>query len=97
MEHEPKAGVEKDGYVVRRADRDTYQYSCHIAKYQKAWIDTLKSSDERQFNFSSFMRKALDAYIAEHEVDLPDEVLIEETEAEIEAEPEGIEVFITND
>lgn len=90
-EHSPTTDIVPEGKAIRQDSKETKQVSTHIATYHKEWIE-----NKEGFNLSKNIRKMLDHLIEQDEVDIPDDVFVDEEEAQSETES-GIEVFINKD
>lgn len=93
-EHFPATDIVPEGKAIRQNSKETKQVSTHIATYQKEWIHEKKEDDS--FNLSKNIREMLDYLIAQDDVDIPDDVLVDEKEVQSESDS-GIQVFINKD
>lgn len=84
----PRDRVTPENKRVEHDKQQTIQVSVYIAEYQKAWID--EKNEEDKFNLSKNVRDFIDYLISEDDVDIPEEVLVDESEHK----QSGIEVFI---
>lgn len=93
-EHYPSANIVPEGKAIRQKSKETTQVSTHIATYQKEWMK--KKKEDESFNLSKNIREMLDFLIEQDELDIPDNVLVDKEDAQVESDS-GIEVFITKD
>lgn len=93
-DHNPKRQITPEGKVIKPKYKETHQLSSHIAKYQRKWIKE-KKKDEK-FNISGKIREMIDVMILEDENGLPEDLLMNEEDLEIEKDG-VLDAFITSD
>lgn len=84
--YDPDVEITDDGERVKQKYKDGTTKTVIIAQYQQEWIEAYRDAGE-SFNLSKIVRRGLDRAIEQSEYDLPDNVVEE-------GEEDNLQVFV---